>query len=296
MAYRVRFHFRSRGWGVPVFELTKAKEWRLYKSDTKGEWMAHEDVVVVPPDVTSTVFNVHNYHRPGKTMWFDDVSMVELPLAESPLTKRLARVGRNVAALRQRTDRLKLTLEQDQALADLDKQLEAVRAAYRKLEAGTAVAADFGALGQGLDALESALGAWLVTVWAGEAGPETVVREAMLKLEAERGKAVTGVLGVLALIDEPIAARVVAAPDRGLRGCRVRLLITPAHPPKGERPWGEVNSLGEALLPPGVPRCLKLEITPDPKTTPGRYPVAVRIEALDRVMAPAVVTVELTVR
>ncbi|NQT86510.1 hypothetical protein HQ560_07070, partial [bacterium] len=130
MAYRVRFHFRARGRGVTCFSLSKVKDWRLSKHDTEGKWIAHDDVVVVPPDVTSTFFSVNNYHRPGKTMWFDDVSLVELPLSESPLTKRLSRAARNLAALQRNTAPFRLTLAQEEQLGGIRSQLAATRAAY----------------------------------------------------------------------------------------------------------------------------------------------------------------------
>ncbi|NQT88563.1 hypothetical protein HQ560_17490, partial [bacterium] len=47
-----------------------------------------------------------------------------------------------------------------------------------------------------------------------------------------------------------------------------------------------LNSVGEILLPPGVPRFLKLELAPLPKPKKDPRDVAVRIEALDRTMAP----------
>jgi len=113
MAYRVRFHFKAKGYGVPCFSLAKVKGWRLFKGDTGGRWIAHEDVVVIPPDVTTTSFYVNNYHRRGKTMWLDDVSLVELPLSESPLTKRLDKARSDVRALARNLSRLRLTREQE---------------------------------------------------------------------------------------------------------------------------------------------------------------------------------------
>jgi len=296
MAYRVRFHFRAKGRGVTCFSLSKVKDWRLSKHDTEGKWIAHDDVVVVPPDVTSTFFSVNNYHRPGKTMWFDDVSLVELPLSESPLTKRLSRAGRNLAALQRNTAPFRLTLAQEEQLGGIRSQLAATRAAYRKLEGGQAGPPDFKTMNDGLDAIETTLGDWLITVWTVRTedaltGPASVTRSQKLAPRAAQGGAPTCTVGVMSLIDEAIAVRAVAAPHRAFA---VRFLTTAAHA-RGKPPvWGELNSVGEILLPPGVPRFLKLELAPLPKPKKDPRDVAVRIEALDRTMAPGQFTLRLT--
>ena len=136
MAYRVRFHYRCTGHGVPCFTLMKVKDWRLFRGDTKGQWLAHDDVVVAPPDVTQSHFLVHNYHRPGKTIWMDDLCIVELPLSESPLTKRLAKAKRSLSAIEANCAKLHLSLDQAADLRRMREGLAGVATGYARLAEG----------------------------------------------------------------------------------------------------------------------------------------------------------------
>jgi len=296
MAYRVRFHFRSKGHGVPCFTLIKVKNWRLFKGGTGAEWIAHEDVVVVPADVTETRFSVNNYHRPGKTMWLDDLSIVELPLSDSPLTKRLSRARRSVAAIERNAATLRLAPGQKAELREMRRSLATAEAAYARLAKGAAAAADFRAMDAGVGAVEKALGAYLLTVWVaagdptGAGRPTGVARTAETTLRAGPEGA-RCVVGAMALVDEPLPVRVSLAGDRKTRDWRLRLLLAPASHP-GQ--WGQMNSLGTLLLPPGAPRLLTVEIEPV-KAKPGTYAVHLDVACLDRPAAPGRITLNVIV-
>jgi hypothetical protein len=301
MAYRVRFHFRCEGFGVPCFSLRKIKEWRLFKGSTEGRWLVHEDVVVAPADLTETVFSVNNYHRPGKTMWLDDVRVVELPLSASPLTARLAGARRAVSAIARNVAGRGLTPQQRQALAAMRRDLAGVVAAYEKLRAGHARAEDFRSIHDGLEAVEKAVGAMLFTVWAVEPaerasrrpGPAAIAREIERTVDRPAEGPAACVLAVMSLVGESLPVRVTVTGDRGARHWRSRVLLRAAHAPPGG-PWGEVNRLGTLLLPPGVPRLVRVEFQP-PAGAPAKAGTAaafaVRIEALDRPAASGLAAV-----
>ena len=298
LAYRVRFHFRSKGHGVPCFTLLKVKDWRLFKGDTEGEWIAHEDVVVIPPTVTETRFSVNNYHRPGKTMWFDDLSIVELPLSASPLTKRLERARGSLAAIERNTASVRLTLDQRAELQATRRDLAAVGAGYDRLAKGAATAKDFQAIHDGLGNVEKAVGAYLFTVWVAEVGrplpeerPEAVTRAADVTLACGADGRARCRIGAMALVDEPVSVRAVLSGDRKARDWPVRLLVTPAGRPGT---WGEMGPLGTLLLPPGAPRLLAVEVTPT-GAKPGTYAFALHIEGMDRTTEPGRVTFNVTV-
>jgi len=305
IAYRVRFHFKATGFGVPCFSLAKIKDWRLFKGGTEGSWIAHEDVVVVPPGVTSTFFSVNNYHRAGKTMWLDDVSVVELPLAESPLAKRLAKAQHAAVALEKSLAPLLLSLEQEEEVDVLRKGLADATAAYAKLQAGQAAAADFQAMSRSLDAVEKAIGAYLFTVWAvapdawerGRAAPAAATRELEAELEAAPGAAAHLLVGIASLVGEGLPCRFVLEGDKKAKGWRAHVAVAPAHRRPGQAlAWGAVNSLGEVYLPPDRPRFLRLEIEPDPKTRPGAYTFGLRLEALDRTTEQGRIAIRVVVR
>ncbi|MFP4056047.1 MAG: hypothetical protein ACLF0G_04180 [Candidatus Brocadiia bacterium] len=299
MAYRVRFHFKARGWGVPCFSLAKVKDWRLDKHDTEGRWVAHEEVVVVPPGVTATHFSANNYHRPGKTLWLDDVSLVELPLDQSPLTRRLKRARRNVAALRRNLAPMApLAPEQEKGLLAMGTRLEQAGAAYRKLEAGDAEPADFQRMNAALDAVEEALGAWLLAVWAVEPGapgrrPPRLggsPGHAEADLAVEPGGGASLVVGALCLIGEPLPVRATLVAGKRAKAWECTLSVTPAHPlPSGEQPWGAPGPLGGVLLPPGTPRFLRVDLRPREKAGPAT--LHLRLEALDRTMEPGEIVI-----
>ena len=304
MAYRVRFHFKAKGFGVPCFSLARVKEWRLFKGDTDGKWLPHEDVVVIPPDVTTTAFHANNYHRPGKTLWLDDVSLVELPLSESPLTKRLLKAKKSLAALESSLSRFRLTLEQRTELAALRKRLSEAEAAYATLEAGKAAPADFRQMSAALGAIENAVGRYLLTVWTMDERqwarrsrrPSELSRVAEASLTLGPDGAATCLVGVVGLVGEGLATRLTLATDRRARGWGARLLVAPAHRlPSREaaEAWGELSSLGELFLPPGTPRFLRLEVTA-PHARPGVTTFRIDIDCLDRTAERARVTVQVT--
>ena len=284
VAYRVRFHFKAEGHGVPCFSLAKVKEWRLFKGGTEGRWLVHDEAIVAPPKVTETRFFVNNYHRPGKTMWLDDVSLVELPLAESPLTRRLAKATRTMAALGRSLKPFRLGLEQETALDGLRRSLADASAAYARLEGGDGTTDDFQRAAEALDAIEAAVGAWLFTVWPvssedwarGRIRPREVTRSIELPADPAKGPCT---VGLMALVGEALPLRVAIGRDRAARDWRVRVLTTPAGA-RG-RAWGELNPLGEILLPSGAPRFLRIEVDAGPsKATAGT--VTLTLEALDR--------------
>ena len=307
MAYRVVFHFRAEGFGVPCFSLSKVKSWRLFKGGTGGTWRRHEDTVVVPPDVTATSFHVNNYHRAGKTMWLDDLSLVELPLAESPLTRRLARAKRSAAALDGSLSRLRLSLAQEEELAALRASLRQAQAAYARLEAGTATPKDFAAMDAGLEAVEKAIGAYLFTVWTiapedwerRAREPAAVSRAAEIALSVPVGTPTSCYLGVLGLIDDGLPVRLSVAGDRRAKDWDVRLLVAPAHGLRGSdggrEAWGELSSLGELFLPPAVPRFLRLDLAPG-QAKAGTHTFRVAIDGLDRAAESGRVAVTVTLR
>ena len=300
IAYRVRFHYRARGHGVPCFSLSKVKSWRLFKGDTEGTWLAHEDVVVVPPDVTETRFSVNNYHRPGKTMWLDDLSIVELPLSASPLTKRLARARRGVAAVGRSCARLRLTSVQQAELRAMREALGDVEAGYAKLAEGSARPADFGRIHSGLDAIENAVGGYLFTVWpigspprgGAVAGPTTASRNCELTLVPSPEGTFACCIGVMGLIGEGLPMRVTLAADRKARNWPARLLLAPAHRP-GQ--WGEMNPLGTLYVPTSAPRLLRVEIVRDPQATAGTYTFHLTLTGVNRATQPGQVTIRAVV-
>ncbi len=296
MAYRVRFHFRAKGHGTPVFSLMKVKQWRLFKGDT--DWRAHEDVVVVPADVTETRFSVNNYHRPGKTMWFDDVSLVELPLAESPLTARLAGARRSLAAVERNAKRLHLELPRRLALTETRKKLTAVEAGYEKLASGQAGAEDFKAIDAGLAAVEQAVGDYLLAVWTLPAAPDAntplAAPAATRTPEAELTPGLDGTarccVGLAALAGEALEVRVEIRPTGSTRKWPVALRLRSAH---GGNEWGAANPLATMLVPPDAPRLLEVAVTPR-NAKPGPHELTVHIHVLDRTAQPG--KVKLTVQ
>ena len=294
MAYRVRFHFKSAGFGVPCFSLSKVKSWRLFKGDTEGNWLSHEDVVVVPPDVTRTSFSVNNYNRPGKTMWLDDVSLIELPLSASPLSKRLHKARRSLAAIDRNVAGLHLTGRQQADLRGAREALAEVGRGYARLEKGGAAAADFRRINDGLDAVEKAVGAYLFTVWPvadSRAGPTAVSRTGEITMAPGPDGWARCRIGIMGLVDEGLPVRVTLDGGRETRDWPRRLLAAPAHRPTA---WGELNSLGALYLPPGVPRLLTVEIRPA-KAKGGTYAFLLGIQGLDRTTEDGQVRIGLAV-
>ncbi|HUT33626.1 MAG TPA: hypothetical protein VNE39_09115 [Planctomycetota bacterium] len=304
MAYRVTFHFKSKGWGVPCFSLAKVKEWRLFKGDTEGKWLAHDDVVVIPPGVTETSFSVNNYHRPGKTMWLDDVSLVELPLADSPLARRLATAKTSVAALDRNLATVRLTLEQEEQRIALRDRLAEANAAFEKLRGGEARPNDFKQMSDALDAVEKAVGGWLFTVWAvapddwerGATRPVAATRQVKLELLTPGSGTARQLIGLMSLVHEGLPMRVSLVADRGAKDAEARLLVTPANRlwAGSGLAWGELGPLGEVLLPPGVPRFLQLQLTPG-KARPGVYTFRLTVEGLDRTAEPGEIAVQVRI-
>jgi len=156
-------------------------------------------------------------------------------------------------------------------------------------------------MNDGLDAIEKAIGAYLFTVWAiapddwprGVKRPSQVTRRVEVGLSASRGGKSRAFLGIMSLIDEGIAARVTVVKERRARHWAARVLVTPAHRlPSGERPWGELNSLGELFLPPGVPRFLQMELRPGDKAKAGTYAFTLNVDGLDRTAQSGQITVK----
>lgn len=298
MAYRVRFHFKAKGFGVPCFSLRKIKAWRLFKGDTEGKWIAHEDVVVAPPDVTATAFYVNNYHRPGKTMWFDDVSLVELPLCESPLTQRLTTARRSVGALQRNLARLRLTRGQEDELGALRKALTQAVAAYERLEAGAAAPDDLKEMNAALDEIEQGVGKRIFTLWAvapedwlrGLCEPGELRRELDVALTMPADARVSRVFGIRGLIHEGAPVRVALWRDRRAREWDVQLSVTSAHrTSEGHVAWGEPSSLGELFLPAGKARFVRVQLQAG-DARPGRYTFRVKVEGVDRTAEPGTIT------
>jgi hypothetical protein len=309
MAYRVAFYFKAKAHGVPVFSLSKVKEWRLAAGDTEGKWVAHEDVVVIPPDVTATFFSVNNYHRPGKSMWLDDVSLVELPLSQSPLTQRLVKARAAVQALGRNVSRLALTAEQKTALAELQADLADAEKGYARLQAGKATAEDFQGISAGLDGVEKAIGTWALTAWvmspdqrlSGQDGPTALMQHPQVTLALPAEGKIRCCFGVMNLVGEGLPARVTLVMDSRSRNWRARLRAAPASSPlapagEGDAPdaWAEMNRLGEIFLLPGAPRYLLLELEPD-KPKPGTYEFTINVDLLDRPAATLPITVRVEV-
>ena len=293
MAYRVRFRFRCKGHGVPCFSLGKVKSWRLFKGDTEGRWVEHDEVVVVPPDVTDARFSVNNYNRPGKTMWMDDLSIVELPLSASPLTARLRRARGAVAAVGRNVAPLRLTADQQAELRQMRASLAAVEAGYGRLAKGAATTADFQSIDAGLTGVEKAVGEYLLTVWVPDPNAPPAVARPTSVTRAVEASATPGPdgrarcrLGLMTLADEPLAVRVAVSGDRAARDWPVRVLLSPAGRAGA---WGEANRLGTLLLPPGTARLVEVEVAPA-KAKPGPYAFHVDIEGLDRTTEPGRVT------
>jgi hypothetical protein len=288
MAHRMSLRYKAEGHGVPIFDLEKVKNWRLKAGGTEGKWVLHEDVVVVPPDVTTARFFAHNYHRRGKTIWVDDIRLYELPLSESPMTKRLIKARESVGALERNLARLQLTAAQQDDLAAMRVGLTDLGRVYAKLEAGEATGDDFRQMNEGLDAIEKTIGGYLFTVWAiapeqwerGAREPTIVTRSQEMSLRVARRTTVRHILGVMGLVGEGLAARVTVVPQGAARKWEHRLLVTPASA-RGGGAWGAMNALGEVFLPPGVPRFVTVEIEPG-DAKPGEYAVKLPVECLDR--------------
>ena len=303
MAHRMSLQYKADGHGVPIFALEKVKEWRLKAGGTEGKWVPYEDVVVIPPDVTTTHFLAHNYHRPGKTIWVDNVALYELPLSESPMTKRLIKARESVAALERNLARFQLTQVQRDDLAGMRTGVTELGAVYAKLEAGDATGDDFRQMNEGLDAIEQAIGRYLFTVWSiapeqwqrGERQPTAVARSREVDVTVPRGGSVRQIVGLMSLVSEGLPARITVTPEGTARKWQYRLLLTPASQVGGEEsPWGEVNPLGELYLPPGVPRFVALQMDPG-DAKPGEYALRLNVDCLDRPAEPGQVGVQVHV-
>jgi hypothetical protein len=296
VAYRVSFWFRAVGYGVPIFELQKVKNWRVAKKGTTDGWVRFEDVVVVPPDVSETRFIAHNYHRRGKTIWVDDIEMRELPLAESPLTRRLRKAQSAMAALSNNLAKLMLSDEQTAEVDSLQASLKSTEAAYAKLAAGAASVEDFQSADAGLGTIEKTLGSYLFTLWPlspddweqSKRTPDTLGRRCEIELPVSAEGAIRQFIGIQCLIDEGLPGQLTIGRERATRDWEVRLLTTPAYRngapaagPADSFSWGELNSLGELFLPPDTPRFVQVEINPG-KAKPGEYRLQLNLDCLDR--------------
>jgi len=297
IAYRISFHYKAVGYGIPVFKLKKVKQWRLFPGDTKGEWIYHEDTVVIPPGITSTLFSAHNYHRQGKTLWVDDVSLYELPLEDSPLTKRLTVARIAIDALIKNSETLELTQIQKAEQRALRNHLAGAQKVYAELKSGHAAIEDFKAMDTSLEKIEKMLGTYLFTLtlitpdeWEkGERQANKINRHETIKVQTASDSGILYFMGVKNLIDEGLPMRVVLAKSKKERQWNTNLLVTPAYPvvtasnkETVNMEWGKLNTLGEVFLPPDVARFFRIELDHN-EIKPGKYRFGIRIECLDRI-------------
>jgi len=293
MAYRVSFHFMAEGGGTPIFQLNPSvKSWRLTRRDTAGQWLGHEDVVVIPPGVGEVTLSVHNYNRPDKKLWFDDAAMVELPLSESPLTKRFRRAEAALAALEANAARLVLAERQQQELADLAAHLNGVRQSYRVLESGRAKSDDFERMLGGLDALEKGLAVYRYLVWIVDPAawqkdqrqPSRFEKSEPYRSVASSDGSATLYVGMMSMVGEGLPGSVSLAPSREAKSWQSAVDVTPASEeaaPESRRRWGRLNPLGEVYLPPDVPRYVRLRLSAQ-DAKPGEYSFTLTVCCLDR--------------
>ena len=299
MAYRVRFSHRASGWGTPCFTLFKVKAWRLSPGDKGGCWLLHEDVVVVPPDVTKARFSVNNYHRPGKTMWLDDLSIVELPLSESPLTHRLDAIRRDVAAIRRNTAGMQLSAEHHATLGKLTDALREAGAAYGKLEAGSTTRTVLGRLHENLATAEKAAATFVYTLWATSprsqgplARPSTVTRHLAFDPPLDANHALQCRFALQAFVADGVPLRIATERTRAARDWDLRLFVRATG--RTER-WGRLGPLNTLYLPAGRRRDIRLDARPRAGTGARPRPAELRllVQTLDRTAEDGSITIRL---
>ncbi len=310
IAYQISFHYKAVGYGIPVFKLKNIKHWRLFPGDTKGEWIYHEDTVVIPPGITSTLFSAHNYHRRSKTLWVDDVSLYELPLEDSPLTKRLTAARFAIDALIKNSEALELTSVQKAEQSALQNHLAGAQKVYAELKSRHATVEDFKAMNAGLEKIEKMLGTYLFTLtlitpdeWEkGERQANKINRHETIKVQTTSDSGILYFMSVKNLIDEGLPMRVVLTKSKKERQWNAHLLVTPAYPvvlagnkETANMEWGKLNTLGEVFLPPDVARFFRIELDPN-EIKPGKYRFGIRIECLDRVAESGQIDIRVEVK
>ncbi|MHC4871855.1 MAG: hypothetical protein ACYTFY_08415 [Planctomycetota bacterium] len=265
MAYRVSFNFMAKGHGIPVFMIDGVKTWRLTHVDTDRKWIHFSDVIVIPKKKKKVRFSFHNYNRPGKLLWIDDVCVIELPLEDSPLSKRCLNFQADVAALGTTTADLSLNDQQKEELKALSSEALKVKEAYAKLKTGLSTDSDIETLFNGIENGEKALVPFKFMLWpvdlpawkSGNKSPDSLIQTTSFTADLTAGDPQTLFFGLLNLTARTQAVTLGVECPNNAKWLEVALSSVSAY---GDQAlWGQLNPLGEFILPPGVPRLIKID-------------------------------------
>lgn len=271
MAYRISFSYMAKGGGVPVFTLNGVKTWRLSGVDTDKQWISFTDEVVVPLKTKTTKFSIANYNRPGKSLWLDDVRLVELPLSESPLTLRMLKARRATEALKKNAERFQMSETQRSDLDKLSRLMTEIKTLHEKLSKGKQTTENIKAFVKSLDQAEAILDQYQLLVWGieekqwldGERESGSFSPASQISVKVIPGKSCVAYFGILNLGADgvPFIVRL----KRPLTARKWDTNIASLSAYGDQNSWGKLNPMGELYLPPGQPRFIRINLTPNKK-------------------------------